>query len=315
MLGTGTPRPDPNRSGPATAIVVNGTPYLIDFGPGVIRRATAAYENGVTALGFGGINIKTAFLTHLHSDHTLGYPDLIFTPWVMGRQTPLDVYGPKGLKEMTENVLKAWQIDTEARINGINQHNSTGCKVNAREISTGVAYKDDNVTVVAFAVRHEEMIDAFGYRFEAPGRTIVISGDTAPAQTIVDHGRGCDVLIHEAYSMATYHQVSSRSQRFRRHHHTSSVELAEIANTVRPGLLVIYHRSNAGGGHRARTGKTFCSRRSGGTTAAPSSPLTIWTCSDRRRRRGAAWTIGRLSARSPSILAGVNQRLETAVSP
>ena len=149
---------------------------------------------------------------------------------------------------MTENVLNAWQIDTEARINGINQHNSTGCKVNAREISTGVAYKDDNVTVVAFAVRHEEMIDLFGYRFETPGRTIVISGDTAPAQTIVDHGRGCDVLIHEAYSMATYHQVSSRSQRFRRHHHTSSVELAEIANTVRPGLLVIYHRSNAGGG-------------------------------------------------------------------
>jgi ribonuclease BN (tRNA processing enzyme) len=248
MLGTGTPRPDPNRSGPATAIVVDDTPYLIDFGPGVIRRATAAYENGVTALGFGGININTAFLTHLHSDHTLGYPDLIFTPWVMGRQAPLDVYGPKGIKDMTENVLKAWQIDTEARINGINQHNSTGCKVNVREISTGVAYKDANVTVVAFAVRHEEMIDSFGYRFETPGRTIVISGDTAPAQTIIDHGRGCDVLIHEAYSMATYHQVSSRSQRFRRHHHTSSVELAEIANTVRPGLLVIYHRSNAGGG-------------------------------------------------------------------
>ena len=110
-----------DRSGPATAIVVDDTPYLIDFGPGVIRRATAAYENGVHALGFGGINIKTAFLTHLHSDHTLGYPDLIFTPWAMGRRAPLDVYGPKGLKDMTENVLKAWQIDTEARINGINQ--------------------------------------------------------------------------------------------------------------------------------------------------------------------------------------------------
>src|SRR6185437_5098171 len=62
MLGTGTPRPEPNRSGPATAIVINNVPYLIDFGPGVIRRATAAFENGVTALGFGGVNIKTAFL-------------------------------------------------------------------------------------------------------------------------------------------------------------------------------------------------------------------------------------------------------------
>src|SRR3954454_6646205 len=111
MLGTGTPRPDPNRSGPATAIVVNDTPYLIDFGPGVIRRTTAAYEKGVTALGFGGVNIKTAFLTHLHSDHTVGYPDLILTPWVMGRHEPLAVYGPKGIEAMPAHVLQAWQVD------------------------------------------------------------------------------------------------------------------------------------------------------------------------------------------------------------
>src|SRR5262245_58757377 len=84
MLGTGTPRPDPERAGPATAIVVNGTPYLIDFGAGVIRRATAAYEQGIDALGYAAVNVKTVFLTHLHSDHTIGYPDLIFTPWVMG---------------------------------------------------------------------------------------------------------------------------------------------------------------------------------------------------------------------------------------
>jgi len=83
MLGTGTPRPDPNRSGPATAIIVNDTPYLVYFGPGVVRRATAAFESGVTALGYAGVNIKTVFLTHLHSDHTVGYPDLIFTSWVI----------------------------------------------------------------------------------------------------------------------------------------------------------------------------------------------------------------------------------------
>src|SRR4051812_32729270 len=101
MLGTGTPRPDPDRSGPATAIVVDGTPYLVDFGPGVIRRATAAYQKGVQALGFGGVNIKVAFLTHMHTDHTLGYPDLIFTPWTMGRRDPLEVHGPRGLISMT----------------------------------------------------------------------------------------------------------------------------------------------------------------------------------------------------------------------
>jgi len=246
MLGTGTPRPDPNRSGPATVIVVKDTPYLIDFGTGVVRRATAAFERGVTALGFGGMNIKTAFLTHMHSDHTIGYPDLIFTPWVMGRNEPLEVYGPKGIAAMTENILKAWQVDIDGRLNG-GLKNSTGCKVNAHEIAPGIVYRNRNVTVTAFPVRHEEMVDSFGYRFDTSDRVIVISGDTTPTQALVDHSRGCDVLIHEAYSMDTYHRVSPSAQDYRRRHHTSSVELAEIANEVKPELLVIYHRSNMGG--------------------------------------------------------------------
>src|SRR4029078_4230309 len=110
IAGTGNPRREPNRSGPATAIIVDDTPYLIDFGPGVVRRIAAAYERGVTALGYGGINVKTLFLTHMHSDHTVGYPDIIFSPWVMGRRDPLSVYGPTGLAAMTENVLNAWRV-------------------------------------------------------------------------------------------------------------------------------------------------------------------------------------------------------------
>jgi ribonuclease BN (tRNA processing enzyme) len=247
MLGTGTPRPDPNRSGPATAIVVDDTPYLIDFGVGVIRRATDAYQRGVTALGFGGVNIKTVFLTHMHSDHTIGYPDLILTPWVMGRNEPLEVHGPKGIGAMTENILKAYQIDIEGRLNGLSLKSNAGYKVNAHEIVPGVVYRDRNVTVTAFRVHHEEMTDSFGYRFDTPDRVIVISGDTTPTQSLIDHGRGCDVLIHEAYSMETYNRVSAQAQEYRRRHHTSSVELAEIANELNPGLLVVYHRSNAGG--------------------------------------------------------------------
>ena len=248
MLGTGTPRPDPTRSGPATAIVVNDTPYLIDFGTGVIRRATAAYEQGVTALGFAGVNIRTAFLTHMHSDHTIGYPDLIFTPWVMGRREPLEVYGPKGIEAMTENILKAWRLDIEGRTNGINQHNATGYEVNAHEIEPGRIYQDRNVTVTAFPVRHEEMVDSFGYRFETPDRTIVLSGDTAPTQTLLDHSQGCDVLIHEAYSMVQARNASRPTLEFRRRHHTSSIELADIANIVKPGLLLTYHRSTSAEG-------------------------------------------------------------------
>jgi len=89
LLGTGTPGPDPERSGPCVAIVVNGTPYLIDLGPGVVRRASAAYRKGVKGLHFS--KLKTAFVTHLHSDHTVGYPDFIFTPWVVGRTGPVQV--------------------------------------------------------------------------------------------------------------------------------------------------------------------------------------------------------------------------------
>src|SRR5262245_18899341 len=129
MLGTGCPRPDPTRSGPATVVIVDDTPFLIDFGPGVIRRAAAAFDKGIAALGYGGVNIRTVFLTHMHSDHTAGYPDLIFTPWVMGRHEPLAVYGPKGIKAMTEHVLKAWEIDITGRTGGLNRHNTAGWKV------------------------------------------------------------------------------------------------------------------------------------------------------------------------------------------
>lgn len=110
LLGTGTPVPDPDRSGPATAIVVGDSAYLVDFGPGVMRRAQAAViDRGVTALDPG--NLKVAFVTHLHSDHTGGYSDLIFTGWTSGRSAPLEVYGPSGLNSMTEHLLEAYRID------------------------------------------------------------------------------------------------------------------------------------------------------------------------------------------------------------
>src|SRR6267143_4599029 len=122
LLGTGNPFPDPDRSGPATAIVVNGSAYLVDFGPGVVRRAKAAmFDKGITALD--PTNLTIAFATHLHSDHTVGYPDLIFTPWVMGRKVPLEVYGPKGIKAMTDHIMAAWQADIEERASPLKHGN------------------------------------------------------------------------------------------------------------------------------------------------------------------------------------------------
>src|SRR6266436_8009284 len=106
MLGTGTPLPDPDRSGPSTAIVVNGTGYIVDAGTGVVRRAAAARDKGVKALE--PTNLRIAFLTHLHADHTLGLPDLILTPWIMGRKEPLELYGPAGTREMVDHILQAY---------------------------------------------------------------------------------------------------------------------------------------------------------------------------------------------------------------
>src|SRR5437868_2055532 len=124
LLGTGTPNADPERSGPAVAVVVNDTPYLIDFGPGIVRRAAAAFQKGVTGLKVD--KLKTAFVTHLHSDHTTGYADMIFTPWTLERKEPLQVFGPKGIKAMTGHLLKAYSQDIDIRIHGGEPSNHTG---------------------------------------------------------------------------------------------------------------------------------------------------------------------------------------------
>ncbi|UCC30245.1 MAG: MBL fold metallo-hydrolase [Phycisphaerales bacterium] len=240
LLGTGTPNPDPDRSGPAVAIIVNGTPYLVDCGAGVIRRAAAAYKAGTAGLEVG--NIKHLFVTHLHSDHTLGYPDVILTPWVDGRDQPLQVFGPAGIGAMTDHILQAYDQDIRVRIDGLQPINTVGYKVNVHEIEPGVVYKDANVTVRAFPVKHGSWAQAFGFRFDTPDRSIVISGDTVPTQTLVDSAKGCDVLIHEVYSEAGFKKRSPEWQRYHSSSHTSSRELARIAKEVQPGLLILYHQ-------------------------------------------------------------------------
>lgn len=240
LLGTGTPGPLPDRSGPATAIVVNDVAYLVDFGPGVVRRANAAFlDRDVKALE--PTKLRVAFVTHLHSDHTVGYPDLIFTPWTIGRRVPLEVYGPKGLKAMTEHILEAYSVDIETRTNpeGNQRTFPQGHGVNAHEVGPGVIYKDANVTVTAFATEHA--MESYGYRFDTPDRSIVISGDTKPTQATIDACRGCDVLIHEAHSPAWLATRPDYFQEFAAKFHTTTTELAALAGRAKPRLLILYH--------------------------------------------------------------------------
>ena len=243
MLGTGTPLPDPDRAGPSTALIVNGTGYLVDAGTGVVRRAAAARDKGIKALE--PKNLKIAFLTHLHSDHTLGLADLILTPWTMGRTEPLELYGPPGTRSMVQHLLEAYAVDIKTRTEGLERSNPSGYHVNVHEIAAGLAYKDANITVTAFDAHHGS-IPAYGYRFEAPDRTVVIGGDGSGKNEAPENCRRCDVLIAEAYTLASFEMVSPQWKQYRQAFHPSPKELANVANRTKPATLVLYHIGNAG---------------------------------------------------------------------
>ncbi|MGQ9706190.1 MAG: MBL fold metallo-hydrolase [bacterium] len=234
LLGTDTPNPDPGLSGPALAVVFRGEPYIVDCGEGIVRRAVQA--------GLDVTELTRAFITHLHSDHTIGYPDLILTPWVLGRSVPLEVYGPPGIKDMTDHILKSFKDDIRERLEGLQPSNNNGWKVNAHEImDDGVIYQNENIQVEAFSVRHG-FLKTFGYKFVTTDRSIVISSDTAPSDIIIEKARNCDILVHEVYLLKGLVARPSDWQRYHSSVHTSSRQLADIASKAGPGLLILYHQ-------------------------------------------------------------------------
>jgi ribonuclease BN (tRNA processing enzyme) len=241
ILGTGTPVPIPDRSGPSVAVVVNGSAYLVDFGPGVVRRAAAAFhEKHVEALK--PANLKIAFATHLHSDHTAGLADLFLTPAVIGRGAPLELYGPPGLRDMARHIEAAYAKDIALRIHGLERGNPKAYRLNAHEIKPGVVYKDANVTVIAFPVPHGSWDYSYGYRFDTADRSIVISGDTGPNESVAQACHGCDLLLHEVYSTTWFQKQSADDQKYHSAFHTSATQLAAIAAQAKPKRLVMYHQ-------------------------------------------------------------------------
>jgi ribonuclease BN (tRNA processing enzyme) len=250
FLGTGFPRPDPHAMGPSLAIVVGDRAYLVDAGAGVVRRAAEAFERGDQALAVD--RLDTVFLTHLHSDHTLGLPDLLLTPWVVGRVKPLTVIGPAGSTKMLEEITEAWSEDITVRLEGGEGGNKTGYRSVVREIEPGVVYQDGSVTVTAFQVKHGSWEDAFGFRFDTPGRSIVISGDTSAAPELIERVcNGCDVLIHEVFTGEGIIENSFTQKKlghsqadwaaYMAKFHTSAQDLGLIARAAKPKLLIVHH--------------------------------------------------------------------------
>lgn len=198
-------------------------------------------EYGGDIAGLSVDKLKVAFLTHLHSDHSAGLPDLILTPWVLERDEPLTLFGPQGIEEMAAHVLQAYEADVRYRIDGLEPANESGWQVNAHVLDDGVVYADDNVKVEAFRVRHGTWKNAFGFRFTTPDRVIVISGDAAPDANIAKYAAGADILIHEVYSDSGFARLDEFWQKYHSTNHTAASELAAIAGRAKPKLLVLYH--------------------------------------------------------------------------
>jgi ribonuclease BN (tRNA processing enzyme) len=188
---------------------------------------------------------EALFITHLHSDHTLGYADLILTSWVMRRRAPFPVYGPRGLQRMTKHLLAAYSEDIKIRESGLEHEVAGGYRVDVHEIQPGVVYEKDGVRVTAIAVQHGAWKDAFAYRIDTGDRSIVISGDTRPSEELVKAAQGVDILIHEVYSAARLKPEDRPGgkdwPRYCREYHTSDVELGALAARIGPRLLILDH--------------------------------------------------------------------------
>ena len=242
ILGSGTPNPNPERGGSAYAVIVDNTPYLVDFGPGAIRSFAALMPAwGGDMKEMDVTKIEHAFLTHIHSDHTTGLSDLLLTPWIMGRENKLNLYGPKGLEKMAGSLLDAYADDIDYRVNGTQPSNGTGYQFNFTELADGVIFQDRNLKVEAFKVNHGDFEDAYGFRFTSKDKVIVFSGDTGPSKSLERYAKDADILVHEVYSNAGFLKKTKDWQIYHKGHHTSTYEVGEIASRAKPKLLVLSH--------------------------------------------------------------------------
>lgn len=235
LLGTGTPIISTERSGNSVAVIVRGVAYVVDAGPGVIRRVLEARSRGIRF-----DTLAVLFLTHLHSDHTLGVPEFMY----YHGDGPLNIIGPAGTEQFIGHLREAWAPDVYVRTHANPDVQARTFEVHAMDVRTpGVVYRDSNVVVTAYEVPHTIWPHALSYRFDTPDRHIVVSGDQRPNDTIVAACDGCDILLHEVYSVAGFSRIQSENRR--RYHafsHTSSYALGEEAARAHPKLLVLYHQ-------------------------------------------------------------------------
>lgn len=240
LLGTGGgPRPRVASSAPAQVIIANRSAYVIDCGNGVARQ-----------LAFADVSLadlRHVFLTHHHSDHNADYGNLIWLAWCAGLRTRVDAWGPPPLDRMTELFFEMNSYDIETR-QADEDRVPLRPLVHAHEFSEGgPVMSDENVEVTAVLVDHPPVVPAFGYRFDADDRSIVISGDTLPSTNVVELARGADVLVHEALFVPAVDRLVARVpnapalKRSILSHHTPVGEAGRVAEEAGVKTLVLSH--------------------------------------------------------------------------
>ena len=235
VLGTGMPRPDPQHAGPSTAITAGEAWFLVDSGRGVTMRVAATplkYEK-----------MRAVFITHLHSDHTAGLPDLFVSSWMFGRKTTsLQLYGPAGIKKLAAAMLQFFDYDIHIRRDLVEHLPAAGATIRTHVVREGVVYDDGEVRVTAFDVEHPPVKPAYGYRFDSGGNSIVITGDTRPNPNLVRYAKGADILVSEAYLPEWFDKVDTPEVAARlKAYHTTPEQAGEMATAAGVKTLVLTH--------------------------------------------------------------------------
>ena len=237
LLGTGNPRPGVERFGPSILVEAGKETLLFDCGRGATIRLSQA--------GVSFSSVTALFLTHLHSDHVVGVPDLWLTGWIMGRKAPLRVWGPAGTVDMMKHLEEAYAFDVHVRRDIDEKLDAQGVVLTGKDIVEGVAYESNGVKVTAFLVDHGLVKPALGYRIDYQGHSVVLSGDTRPSDNLLKFAQGTDVLVHEVFDADAYHEINNSltpEQRQRvRDHHTTPEEAGRIFTKVAPKLAVYSH--------------------------------------------------------------------------
>jgi ribonuclease BN (tRNA processing enzyme) len=240
LLGTaGGPRPRKTRSQPAQVILVNDTPYVVDCGNGVARQLVSA--------GVPLARLRHIFITHQHSDHNADYGNLMWLSWTAGLQTRVDTWGPPPLERMTQLFFEMNAYDIKTRVADEGRTPLVPL-VHPHELSQGgPVMQDENVKVTAALVNHPPVVPAFGYRFDARDRSIVISGDTAPSDSLIRLAQGADVLVHDALYLPGVDRLvagvpnATTLKQSIVSHHTTAEDAGRVAQAAGVKTLVLSH--------------------------------------------------------------------------